>query len=105
MRYLKSPVPTIGAIADLPDFLASADQTLSKPSMRGNRGCLNIGISILFTCTAIACGTRCRRQLVEEIGRGMADTEDLHVERLVLSAYDERVKELFKVFAEGLAQG
>ena len=35
----------------------------------------------------------------------MADTEDLHVERLVFAAYDERVKELFKVFAEGLAQG
>ena len=32
-------------------------------------------------------------------------TEDLHEERLVMAAYDERVKELFKVFAEGLAQG
>ena len=31
--------------------------------------------------------------------------ENFHEERLVLAAYDERVKELFKVFAEGLAQG
>lgn len=32
-------------------------------------------------------------------------TEDLHEERLIIAAYDDRVKELFKVFAEGLAQG
>jgi hypothetical protein len=31
--------------------------------------------------------------------------DDLHEERLVFAAYDDRVKELFKVFAEGLAQG
>ena len=31
----------------------------------------------------------------------MADTEDLHVERLVLAAYDERVKELFGRFVKG----
>jgi hypothetical protein len=37
-------------------------------------------------------------------GQGMA-AENFHEERLVLAAYDERVKELFKVFAEGLAQG
>lgn len=33
----------------------------------------------------------------------MAD--NLHEERLVMAAYDERVKELFRVFAEGIAQG
>jgi hypothetical protein len=37
--------------------------------------------------------------------RGMADADDIHEERLMFAAYDERVKELFKVFAEGLAQG
>ena len=37
-------------------------------------------------------------------GQDMA-AENFHEERLVLAAYDERVKELFKVFAEGLAQG
>ena len=31
--------------------------------------------------------------------------ENFHEERLCLAAYDDRVKELFKVFAEGLAQG
>jgi hypothetical protein len=31
--------------------------------------------------------------------------DDMHEERLVFAAYDDRVKELFKVFAEGLAQG
>jgi hypothetical protein len=35
----------------------------------------------------------------------MANSDDLHEERLVITAYDERFKELFKVFAEGLAQG
>jgi hypothetical protein len=35
----------------------------------------------------------------------MADADDIREERLVFAAYDERVKELFKVFAEGLAQG
>ena len=35
----------------------------------------------------------------------MANSDDLHEERLVIAAYDERLKELFKVFAEGLAQG
>ena len=35
----------------------------------------------------------------------MANADDLHEERLVFAAYDDRVKELFKVFAEGLAQG
>ena len=37
-------------------------------------------------------------------GQDMA-AENFREERLVLAAYDERVKELFKVFAEGLAQG
>jgi len=37
--------------------------------------------------------------------RAMANSDDLHEERLVIVAYDERVKDLFKVFAEGLAQG
>jgi len=32
-------------------------------------------------------------------------TENLHEERLVLVAYDERIKELFKTFAEGIALG
>ena len=31
--------------------------------------------------------------------------ENFHEERLCLAAYDDRVKELFKTFAEGLAQG
>ena len=31
--------------------------------------------------------------------------ENFHEERLVLAAYDDRIKELFRVFAEGLAQG
>jgi hypothetical protein len=31
--------------------------------------------------------------------------ENFHEERLILAGYDERVKELFRVFAEGLAQG
>ena len=31
--------------------------------------------------------------------------ENFHEERLVLASYDDRIKELFKVFAEGLAQG
>jgi hypothetical protein len=35
----------------------------------------------------------------------MANSDDLHEERLVIVAYDERVKDLFKVFSEGLAQG
>jgi hypothetical protein len=35
----------------------------------------------------------------------MANTDDIYEDRLVFAAYDERVKELFKVFAEGLAQG
>ena len=35
----------------------------------------------------------------------MANADDIHEERLVFAAYDDRVKELFKVFAEGLAQG
>jgi hypothetical protein len=35
----------------------------------------------------------------------MANADDIHEERLVIAAYDERVKDLFKVFAEGLAQG
>jgi hypothetical protein len=35
----------------------------------------------------------------------MANEDDIHEERLMFAAYDERVKELFKVFAEGLAQG
>ena len=35
----------------------------------------------------------------------MANADDIHEERLMFAAYDERVKELFKVFAEGLAQG
>ena len=37
--------------------------------------------------------------------RRMANADDIYEERLVFAAYDERVKELFKVFAEGLAQG
>ena len=32
-------------------------------------------------------------------------TDNLHEERLVLTAYDERVKDLFKGFAEGIALG
>ena len=35
----------------------------------------------------------------------MANSDNLHEERLVLAGYDDRVKELFKVFAEGIAQG
>ena len=35
----------------------------------------------------------------------MANADDIYEDRLVFAAYDERVKELFKVFAEGLAQG
>jgi hypothetical protein len=35
----------------------------------------------------------------------MANSDDLHEERLVIVAYNERVKDLFKVFSEGLAQG
>jgi hypothetical protein len=35
----------------------------------------------------------------------MAGSDNLHEERLVLVAYDERIKELFKVFAEGIALG
>jgi hypothetical protein len=35
----------------------------------------------------------------------MANADDIHEERLVFAAYDDRVKELFKVFAEGIAQG
>jgi hypothetical protein len=31
--------------------------------------------------------------------------ENFHEERLILAGYDDRIKELFKVFAEGLAQG
>jgi hypothetical protein len=31
--------------------------------------------------------------------------ENFHEERLILAGYDDRVKELFRVFAEGLAQG
>src|SRR5438132_6704932 len=46
-----------------------------------------------------------RRRIVAGKRRGMANADDLHEERLVFAAYDERVKELFKVFAEGLAQG
>src|SRR5947209_15672559 len=46
-----------------------------------------------------------RRSIVAGKGRGMANADDLHEERLVFAAYDDRVKELFKVFAEGLAQG
>jgi hypothetical protein len=38
-------------------------------------------------------------------GQGMANPDNLHEERLVMAAYDERVKELFRVFAEGLALG
>src|SRR5947209_9498632 len=46
-----------------------------------------------------------RRSIVAGKGRGMANGDDIHEERLVFAAYDDRVKELFKVFAEGLAQG
>jgi hypothetical protein len=35
----------------------------------------------------------------------MANGDAIHEERLMFAAYDERVKELFRVFAEGLAQG
>ena len=35
----------------------------------------------------------------------MAGSDNLHEERLVLVAYDERIKDLFKVFAEGIALG
>ena len=35
----------------------------------------------------------------------MANADDIHEERLVFAAYDDRVKELFKVFSEGIAQG
>jgi hypothetical protein len=31
--------------------------------------------------------------------------ENFHEERLILAGYDDRIKELFRVFAEGLAQG
>ena len=31
--------------------------------------------------------------------------ENFHEERLILAGYDDRIKELSKVFAEGLAQG
>jgi len=37
--------------------------------------------------------------------RNMAGSDNLHEERLVLAAYDERIKDLFKVFAEGIALG
>src|SRR5437764_8647423 len=47
----------------------------------------------------------CCRRGSSENRRGMANSDDLHEERLVITAYDERFKELFKVFAEGLAQG
>ena len=35
----------------------------------------------------------------------MAGSDNLHEERLVLVAYDERIKELFRTFAEGIALG
>src|SRR5260370_9432159 len=46
-----------------------------------------------------------RRPITAGKRRGMANADDIHEERLVFAAYDDRVKELFKVFSEGIAQG
>jgi hypothetical protein len=46
-----------------------------------------------------------RVRLASPERKGMAGSDNLHEERLVLVAYDERIKELFKVFAEGIALG
>ena len=35
----------------------------------------------------------------------MANPDNLHEERLIMAAYDDRIRDLFKVFAEGIAQG
>ena len=46
-----------------------------------------------------------RREARPAGGRGMANPDNLHEERLIMAAFDERVRELFRVFAEGIAQG
>src|SRR6476660_4251885 len=97
MRYLKSPVPTMVGIADLPGFSIWLQRRYRSPRCEAIR-VAEIAVSILFTMACYA------SRPGEGEDQHMA-AENFHEERLCLAAYDDRVKELFKVFAEGLAQG
>ena len=55
-----------------------------------------------MTCYASRTGERARILPRERTDRA---AENFHEERLILAGYDDRIKELFRVFAEGLAQG
>src|SRR5712692_5753111 len=104
MRYLKSPLPTIVAIAASRFSLPrnKAYRSPCREAIGPGAGALKHSVNhdLLWTL-----GRRTGAGLSPGRGRGMANADDIHEERLVFAAYDDRVKELFKVCAEGLAQG
>src|ERR1700730_17003301 len=104
MRYLKSPLPTIVAIA-ASRFSLSRSEAYRSPRREAIGAAGDTHQHSFSRNLVFGRRRRAGAGLSPGRGSGMANADDIHEERLMFAAYDERVKELFKVFAEGLAQG